>query len=91
MSDDEIVTAAAALKAHNSANSTELAPQSHQNPSITAADDEIGQENVEPFAPRRGYTHKRAEEPPKNEQGKMTCKFQNTCPGITFDRKCEWR
>jgi hypothetical protein len=45
----------------------------------------------EGFSPRRGHTHKRPEEPPKNEQGKMICKFQGTCTGLTFDRKCEWR
>jgi hypothetical protein len=88
---EEELAAAAVLKAHNSANSVELTQQPHQNSSVTADGDDIGQENIEPFAPRRGYTHKRAEEPPKNEQGKMTCKFQTTCAGVTFDRKCEWR
>ena len=33
---------------------------------------------------------KRAEEPPKNPEGKMMCKHQD-CTSLTFDRKCEWR
>ncbi|KAF2434046.1 hypothetical protein EJ08DRAFT_582674 [Tothia fuscella] len=47
-------------------------------------------DNQEPFSPRRGYTHKRSEEPPRNTQGKMICKFQSTCANITFERRCEW-
>jgi hypothetical protein len=43
------------------------------------------------FSPRRGHTHKRPEDPPKNDLGKMICRFQATCAGLTFDRKCEWR
>jgi hypothetical protein len=43
------------------------------------------------FSPRRGHTHKRPEEPPKNDVGKMICRFQGTCAGLIFDRKCEWR
>jgi hypothetical protein len=58
--------------------------------------EEIGEEmsspdHQEPFSPRRGYTHKRSEEPDRNAQGKMICKFQSTCAGLTFDRRCEWR
>jgi hypothetical protein len=48
-------------------------------------------EHQEPFSPRRGYTHKRSEDPPRNTQGKMICKFQSTCTGLTFERRCEWR
>jgi hypothetical protein len=48
-------------------------------------------EDFEPFSPKRGYTHKRNEEPPKNDDGKMVCKYQKTqCPQAVFDRKCEW-
>jgi hypothetical protein len=39
---------------------------------------------------RRNHAFKRAEEPSKNLDGKMTCKHQE-CTGLTFDRKCEWR
>jgi hypothetical protein len=53
-------------------------------------DDMSSPENQEPFSPRRGYTHKRNEDPPRNAQGKMICKFPSTCPNITFDRRCEW-
>jgi hypothetical protein len=48
-------------------------------------------DHQEPFSPRRGYTHKRNEDPPRNNQGKMICKFQSTCSGLVFDRRCEWR
>lgn len=39
---------------------------------------------------RKNHSYKRAEEPPRNEDGKMICKHQE-CHGISFDRKCEWR
>jgi len=39
---------------------------------------------------RKNHSFKRAEEPPRNEDGKMTCKYQE-CHGTSFDRKCEWR
>jgi hypothetical protein len=45
----------------------------------------------EEFSPRRGFTHKRSEEPPRNDAGKMICRFQNTCGGLIFERRCEWR
>lgn len=45
----------------------------------------------EGFSPRRGFTHKRVEDPPRNAAGKFLCKFQNTCSMMTFDRRCEWR
>lgn len=39
----------------------------------------------------RNHSYKRAEEPPRNADGKMICKHQE-CTGstTTFDRKCEW-
>ena len=43
------------------------------------------------FSPRRGFTHKRAEDPPRNGEGKMVCKFTTTCGGLIFERRCEWR
>lgn len=39
---------------------------------------------------RKNHSYKRAEEPPRNEDGKMVCKYQE-CQGVSFDRKCEWR
>ncbi|KAJ4290459.1 hypothetical protein N0V90_010676 [Kalmusia sp. IMI 367209] len=44
--------------------------------------DEVG-------SPRRNHAYKRAEEPPKNHDGKMICKHKE-CSGQIFDRKCEW-
>jgi len=41
-------------------------------------------------SPRRNHAYKRAEEPPRNHDGKMVCK-QPECAGLMFDRKCEWR
>ncbi|EDU48410.1 conserved hypothetical protein [Pyrenophora tritici-repentis Pt-1C-BFP] len=38
---------------------------------------------------RKNHSFKRAEEPPRNEEGKMICKYQE-CLGTSFDRKCEW-
>ncbi|ORY04550.1 hypothetical protein BCR34DRAFT_667071 [Clohesyomyces aquaticus] len=40
------------------------------------------------ISPRR-TTFKRAEEPPRNQDGKMICS-RPECHGNTFDRKCEW-
>jgi hypothetical protein len=39
---------------------------------------------------RKNHSYKRAEEPPRNQDGKMMCKHQE-CQGLFFDRKCEWR
>lgn len=44
----------------------------------------------DPFTSRRGHAHKRAEEPPRNADGKYICRFQDKCPEYTFERKCEW-
>lgn len=54
-------------------------------------DDLSAGDHTEGFSPRRGFTHKRLEDPPRNPQGKFLCKFQNTCANLTFDRRCEWR
>jgi hypothetical protein len=68
------------------ATTADLAPQQMDSP------EQMDSSQFEPFSPRRGHTHKRNEEPPKNDQGKMVCKFQKTqCPQAIFDRKCEWR
>jgi hypothetical protein len=42
------------------------------------------------LSPRRGHAFKRAEDPPRNTQNKMICKFTE-CANLTFERKCEWR
>jgi hypothetical protein len=86
--------AAAALTAHN--NGGDLPTHTHTGSVVDEEEDEdedvdVDHEAFAPFSLRRGHTHKRAEDPPKNEQGKMMCKFQTTCSGVTFDRKCEWR
>ena len=39
---------------------------------------------------RKNHSYKRAEEPPRNEDGKMVCKYQGR-RGTSFDRKCDWR
>ena len=39
---------------------------------------------------RRNHSYKRAEEPPRNAEGKMYCKHKE-CVNMIFDRKCEWR
>ncbi|KAJ4362276.1 hypothetical protein N0V83_010369 [Neocucurbitaria cava] len=38
---------------------------------------------------RKNHSYKRAEEPPRNEDGKMYCRHHE-CAGLFFDRKCEW-
>ncbi|KAI1676360.1 hypothetical protein KJE20_14063 [Pyrenophora tritici-repentis] len=38
---------------------------------------------------RKNHSYKRIEEPPRNEDGKIVCKYQK-CQGTSFDRKCEW-
>jgi hypothetical protein len=44
----------------------------------------------EPLSSRRGNTHKRSEEPPRDAQGKIVCSF-SSCAGLVFERRCEWR
>jgi hypothetical protein len=39
---------------------------------------------------QKNHSYKRAEEPPRNKDGKMVCKYQ-ICRGTFFDQKCEWR
>jgi hypothetical protein len=53
--------------------------------------DDSMDDTMDGFSSRRGHTHKRNEEPPRDDQGKMICRFQNSCQGLSFDRKCEWR
>jgi len=42
------------------------------------------------LSPRRRHAYKHAENPPRNAQNKMICKFIE-CANLTFERKCEWR
>jgi len=68
-------------------------------PAVTGDDPTSAPKSEEPsspdgheeFSPRRGFTHKRNEDPPRNDAGKMICRFQNTCGGLIFERRCEWR
>jgi hypothetical protein len=53
--------------------------------------DDSMDDTMDGFSVRRGHTHKRHEEPPRDDQGKMICRFQNSCGGVSFERKCEWR
>ncbi|KAE9969924.1 hypothetical protein EG328_006605 [Venturia inaequalis] len=62
----------------------------HHSDQHDLADDMSSPDRQEPFSPRRGYTHKRSEEPQRNDQGKMICKFQSSCAHLTFERRCEW-
>ncbi|KAF1846885.1 uncharacterized protein K460DRAFT_278146 [Cucurbitaria berberidis CBS 394.84] len=38
---------------------------------------------------RKNHSYKRAEEPPRNKDGKMMCRHRE-CADLFFDRKCEW-
>lgn len=55
----------------------------HSEDSSSQSGDDLGEA-------RKNYTFKRAEEPLKNPEGKMVCKYQE-CASLTFERKCEWR
>jgi hypothetical protein len=48
-------------------------------------------QTVGPFFTRMDLTCKQAEDPPRNSQGKLICRFQDICPELAFDRKREWR
>lgn len=63
----------------------------NEGPHHSALDELSAEDHQEGFSPRRGFTHKRLEEPPRNSNNKFLCKFQNTCASLTFDRRCEWR
>lgn len=64
-------------------------PQSHahshsRNHSVSSSEPDVDEDG----SLRKSY--KRAEEPPRNEDGKYTCSHQE-CTDQIFDRKCEWR
>ncbi|KAF2681623.1 hypothetical protein K458DRAFT_309074 [Lentithecium fluviatile CBS 122367] len=52
------------------------------------SEDISSQDGDDASSPRRNHAYKRAEEPPKNADGKMICKHQD-CASLTFDRKCD--
>jgi hypothetical protein len=68
----------------------ELSASLHHDTDATM-DAALDDEGLDTFTPRRGHTVKREDEPIKNVEGKMTCRFTSTCGGLTFDRRCEWR
>jgi hypothetical protein len=55
------------------------------------AEDDIGHAATRPFFTRLDLTDKQDEDPPRNSQGNLICRFQNICPELAFDRKREWR
>lgn len=56
---------------------------------IVPSEDDTSQDGGNGRSPRRQQAHKRLEEPPRDSNGKMTCRHTE-CKGVTFDRKCEW-
>lgn len=57
---------------------------------LVPSEDDTSQDGGNGRSPRRQQAHKRLEEPPRDSNGKMTCKHDE-CRGVTFERKCEWR
>ena len=62
-------------------------PQSH---SRHISEDRSSFSGEDDRALRKNHSYKRDEEPPRNQDGKLTCKYQG-CGGLFFERKCEWR
>ncbi|KAF1973777.1 hypothetical protein BU23DRAFT_463272 [Bimuria novae-zelandiae CBS 107.79] len=63
--------------------------QGHVRQQSEGGSSQASSDNEDIGSPRRNHSYKRAEEPPRNHDGKMVCKH-NECSGQTFDRKCEW-
>ena len=63
---------------------------SSQGPIRQQSEEASSQDGDDVGSPRRNHAYKRAEEPPRNPEGKMVCKHKE-CAGQIFDRKCEWR
>ncbi|KAH7067265.1 hypothetical protein BKA63DRAFT_521849 [Paraphoma chrysanthemicola] len=61
-------------------------PQTH---SRQISEDRSSQDGDEDGSLRKNNSYKRAEEPPRNQDGKMICRHPD-CTGQFFDRKCEW-
>ncbi|KAF1921559.1 hypothetical protein BDU57DRAFT_510429 [Ampelomyces quisqualis] len=53
------------------------------------SEDRSSQDVEEDGSLRKNFNFKRAEEPLRTPEGKMTCRH-NECAGLLFDRKCEW-
>lgn len=62
----------------------------HTNHSRNRSTDSSEQDDEDDGTLRKNYSYKRAEEPQRNQDGKMMCRHQE-CAGLFFDRKCEWR
>jgi hypothetical protein len=90
----DLVSTATAAFQHHSGHGTDLASvlraASAADPSVDQMAQDEPTEN-EGFAPRRGFTLKRTEEPPRDENNKMICAHRGSCSSLVFDRKCEWR
>ncbi|KAL5114168.1 hypothetical protein ACEQ8H_007965 [Pleosporales sp. CAS-2024a] len=54
-----------------------------------SSEDGSSQDGDEDGSLRKNFSYKRAEEPPRNQEGKLTC-VHSECEGQLFDRKCEW-
>jgi hypothetical protein len=54
------------------------------------SEDRSSQDGDDDGSLRKNYSYKRSEEPPKTQDGKMTCRHHE-CNGVLFERKCEWR
>jgi hypothetical protein len=65
-------------------------PRSHTHSRGISVDSMLSQDSNDDGSLRKNHSYKRAEEPPRNQDGKMACKYQE-CHGLVFDRKCEWR
>ncbi|KAF2025140.1 hypothetical protein EK21DRAFT_104160 [Setomelanomma holmii] len=75
-----------------------LSPTSGERPHIAASprnhsrhgsEDHSSQDGDDDGSLRKNHSYKRAEEPPRNQEGKMICRHPD-CTGLFFDRKCEW-
>lgn len=76
-----------------------LSPTSAEPPHMTTSspthsrrisEDRSSIDDDEDGSMRKNHSYKRAEEPSRNSEGKMTCRHSE-CAGLVFDRKCEWR
>ncbi|KAF2733604.1 hypothetical protein EJ04DRAFT_513105 [Polyplosphaeria fusca] len=75
-----------------------LSPSDNRRPSIASShgmpqrhtsEESSSQDENDALSPRRNHAYKRSEEPPRNREGKMICKYTE-CGSVMFDRKCEW-
>ncbi|KAF2873583.1 hypothetical protein BDV95DRAFT_489802 [Massariosphaeria phaeospora] len=74
-----------------------LSPARDRRPSVTsshghirpASEDGSSQDDTDIGSLPRNHAYKRSEEPSRNSDNKMICKYKE-CIGSVFDRKCEW-